>query len=157
MYSGTSFAPNQLAMRIYSRTPGLTDIEGLTVVHAQRAAASDFEAWAATRLDGYTTFDVRVDDSRAFAMMHHLTPERALLEFLAWEGPRRVEAFTRGLDSFQLTDPELELDALVPVATDPLRELLCAGFDLLEHEDAQLRLRRPLGLDALMLAARWRY
>lgn len=157
MYSGTLLAPNQLAMRILARTPELKDIDGLTVAHAPRGAAFNFEAWAVTRPDDYTAFDVGLGDSRAFAMMRRLTPERSLLEFLAWDGPRRVEALTRGLDAFQLTDPKLELDALVPVATDPLRELLGAGFDLVAYDDAKLRLRRPVGLDAIALADRWRY
>ena len=156
---GVTLHGGPLSMRILARTPELTDIEGLTVALAPPGAAFNFEAWAVTRPDdGYMTFEVGLGaEGRVFAMARRLTPERWLLEFLAWEGPRRVEALTRGLDSFQLTDPKLELDALVPVATDPLRELLGAGFDLLAHEDAKLRLRRPLGLDALMLAARWRY
>lgn len=166
MYSGTDLAKpgvtlhgGQLSMRILARTPELKDLDGLTVALAPPGAAFNFEAWAVTRPDdSYTTFEIGLGaESRVFAMARRLTPERWLLEFLAWEGSKRVETLVRGLDAFQLTDPKLELDALVPVATDPLRELLNAGFDVFRHDDGKLHLRRPVGLDALQLAARWRH
>lgn len=157
MYSGTNLGANQISMRVFTRTPEAQDIEGLTVAHAPEGATTNFEAWAVTRPDDGLVFSIRAGESRAFAMLRRLMPERALLEFLAWDGVERVAALTRALDSFQLVEPALEVDALVPLATSPLYELLGAGFDLVAYEDAKLRLRRPAGLDGFQLVARWRY
>lgn len=147
---------------ILVRAPTREDIDDLTIDHAPDGVTHEtFTEWVARANGPYVAFSTKTQGGATFTLANARNPKRWLLEFHAsrLSGDQLSRALARALDGFQLGTPALEIDVLVPIAAHTTRTLigfLRAGFDVLREEGGRLRLRRPAGLVALELAARWR-